>query len=885
MYALPRRTRAMPHQGDGRKDWNLETLNMRYHKLFSPLSVGGCIFPNRVMLTPMVSRLATEDGRITATLTERYKRMALGGPGAMVIEPAVVLASRSSFNLRINDDQYAPPLKDFIDNVRAVNHEVKIGLQLMHFLKIARSGWRQRVEDFRREEITIIPNQFAAGAQRAKTSGVDFIELHMAHFTTLASFLSLVNKRKDVYGGDFEGRLKLPMDVILAVRNAVGANFPVGVRINGEDFTREGNTLLQTTCIARRFAQAGVDYISVSAGERFEDAEAPAPNTPPFAGTGYSGSRMSTRWWNPDGANVYLAAEIRESLRDAGFDVPIVTAGKIRTADLAERILQEDRADIIGLGRSLLCDPDWPIKAKEGRADHIVKCAACGYCSEADERYEAITCVQWPKGSLNAPSPWLLVPPCRSACPAGLDIRGYIESITQGDYEEALRVIEEKVSLPGIVGRVCPHPCEAKCNRRDLDKPIAINCLKRFVVDAVASRQDRKKVSSAARTRTERVAIIGSGPAGLTVGLNLAKFGYGVTVFEALSVPGGMLTVGIPEFRLPKHVVKTEIKDIQKSGVEIRLNTPIGKNGLTIDSLWQQAYKAIFVATGAHKSVKLGVSGEDMEGVYSGTTFLRYVNLGKSVDLGEKVAIIGGGNVAIDTARTVLRLGSKEVFIVYRRSKEEMPAYREEVEAAEAEGIKVFSLTAPSRIVGRDGKVAGVECIRTELTEPDESGRRRPVSVKGSEFVIDADTVISAIGEVPDLSFLDTEKFATTSGQTIKVNPHTLATNIGGVFAGGDVVSRPATVIEAIAAGTRAAISIDRFLRGQILEFEEPVPNTIDSEDVDTAGIKKRKRQKMATVSPKKRLQGFKEAELGFTELAALREADRCLQCGMFPKR
>ncbi len=214
-----------------------------------------------------------------------------------------------------------------------------------------------------------------------------------------------------------------------------------------------------------------------------------------------------------------------------------------------------------------------------------------------------------------------------------------------------------------------------------------------------------------------------------------------------------------------------------------------------------------------------------------------------------------------------------------------MPAYREEVEAADAEGIEIFSLAAPSRIVGRNGKVAGVECIRTELAEPDESGRRRPMSVKGSEFVIDVDTVISAIGEVPDLSFLDTENFATTSSQTIKVNPHTQATNIGGIFAGGDVVSGPATVIEAIAAGMRAAISIDRFLRGQTLEFEEPVPNTIDSRDVDTSGIKKRKRQKMPTVSRKKRIQGFKEVELGFTELAALREADRCLQCGMFPKR
>jgi NADPH-dependent glutamate synthase beta subunit-like oxidoreductase len=346
-----------------------------------------------------------------------------------------------------------------------------------------------------------------------------------------------------------------------------------------------------------------------------------------------------------------------------------------------------------------------------------------------------------------------------------------------------------------------------------------------------------------------------------------------------------MLTVGIPEYRLPKRLLQREIEDIQKFGVEIRLNSPIGKDGLTIDSLWHQGHKAIFIATGAHKSLNLGVPGEDMQGVYQGTTFLKDINLGKSVKIGEKVAIIGGGNVAIDSARTALRLGSKGVFIIYRRSRGEMPAHREEVEAAEAEGVKIHYLAAPTKIIGKSGKVTGVESLRTELGEPDGSGRRRPVPVKGSEFVIDADTVISAIGEVPELSFLDTEKFKTTSNGTIEVNLHTLATSIVGIFAGGDVVSGPATVIEAIAAGKKAAISIDKYLRGQSLEHEEEVPSTIGIEDIDTAGIKKRERHKTPTLPHKKRISGFKEVELGFTELAALSEADRCLQCGMFPKK
>lgn len=858
---------------------------MRYEKLFSPIFVRGCAFPNRIMSTAAVTRLASEDGHVTDAIKERYKRMAQGGLGSMVVEAAVVLPSRSSFNLRVSDDQFVDELNGFVDAIRKVNPNVRVGLQLIHFLKLARSGWRQKVEDLKPEEIKVIPEQFGSGALRAKVAGFDFVEIHMAHFTTLASFLSLVNKRKDEYGGDFEGRVKLPSEVVLAVRQAVGNDFPVGMRMNGEEFIKEGNTLLQSTRVARRMAYASVDYISVSGGERFEDAEPPPPNFPPFAGTGYSGYRMSPRWWNPDGVQVYLAEGIRKAVKEAGFDIPIVTAGKIRTPDLAEEVLEQGRADMIGMARVLLADPDWPIKVREGRADDIVKCAACGYCSEADERYEVVNCIEWPKGVTNAPSPWLLVPPCKAACPVGLDVRGYIEYAAQGNFEKALSLIEEKIPLPGTIGRVCPHPCETKCNRYDFDTSIAINGLKRFIVDTVSSKQGRKKITSRARAKAERVAIIGAGPAGLTAAFNLAKLGYGVTIFEALSVPGGMLRVGIPEYRLPRNVLETEIEDIQKCGVEIKLNSPIGRDGLVFDKLWQQGYKATFIATGAHKSLKLGISGEDTVGVYPGTTLLREINLGKSVNIGDKVAIIGGGNVAIDAARTAVRCGSKEAIIVYRRAKEQMPAYREDVEAAEEEGIKIYYLATPSKIVGRNGKVVGVECIRTELGEPDESGRRRPIPIEGSEFVVYADMVISAIGEVPDLSFLNNDTLEVTARGTMKVSNNTLYTGISGVFAGGDVVSGPATVIEAIAAGRKAAVAIDRYLNMEILDSEEPAPRTIAPEDVDIERFNKRERQKMAVLPQRERIQCFKEVELGFNELEALTEADRCFQCGMFPKR
>jgi NADPH-dependent glutamate synthase beta subunit-like oxidoreductase/2,4-dienoyl-CoA reductase-like NADH-dependent reductase (Old Yellow Enzyme family) len=857
---------------------------MKYPNLFSPLNVGGCIFPNRIMLTAAVTRLAAEDGHVTENIKDRYKRIARGGVGSMVIEAAVVLPSRSSFNLRVSDDQFIGELTDFVREIRKVNPHVKLGLQLIHFLKVARTGWRQKVEDLKPEEIGVIPGQFASGAARARAAGFDFVEIHMAHFTTLASFLSLMNKRKDEYGGDFEGRVKLPSDVLLETRKAVGSDYPVGARILGEEFTKEGNTLLQSARIGRRLAALGLAYISVSAGERFEDADPPLPNFPPFAGTGYSGYRMSPRWWNPDGVQVYLADGIRQAVREAGYDVPVVAAGKIRMPDLAEDVLEQGRADIVGMARTLFADPDWPAKARAGRDDEIVKCAACGFCSESDERYETVTCIEWPKETLNPPYPWYLYPPCKAACPAGIDIRSYIDLAAHGHYEKALEVIEDKIPFPGTIGRVCPHPCETKCNRREFDQSIAINGLKRFIADTVYERSE-EVITPAPRTSDARVAVIGAGPAGLTAAVNLVQSGYGVTVFEALPVAGGMLTVGIPEYRLPRSVVEREVTNIQKYGVEIRLNSPVGKDGLTFESLWQEGYQAIFVAAGAHKSMPLGVPGEDLTGVFHGTALLREINLGNKVKVGKKVAVVGGGNVAVDAARSALRAGAKEVVIVYRRSRDEMPAYPEEVAAAEGEGIKIQFLALPSKVIGKDGKVSGLECIKTQLGAPDASGRRKPEPVKGSEFVIDVDMVIASVGEAPDLAFLDAAKFALNSNKTLKAASPTFVTNVKGVFAGGDAVTGPATVIEAIAAGKKAALAIDKYLRGESLDYQEPVPSIISIEDVDLERFKKRERQEMPLLSAAERAKSFGEVELGFSELAALFEADRCFQCGLFPKK
>lgn len=380
---------------------------MDYEMLFSPITMRGVKFANRIQRTSMVSGLSTEDGWVTEDLKARYEREAKGGPGAIVVEASVIIPSKSSYNLRISDDRFIPGLTELVDTIKKANPEVRVGIQIMQHLKISRSGWRQKVEDFKTEELPQIVENHVAAAGRALRAGFEFIEIHMAHAYVLASFLSRVNKRKDGYGGNLENRLKLPIEVYKAVRSLVGENYPLGIRINGEDFTVDGNTLSQSTIIAKRFAKLGVDYISVSAGSRFEDSLPPPEGSPPDPMSGYSGHRMSPWWWWPDGTHVYLAEAIRKSLRDSGIETPIVTAGKIREPRHAEEILKQGKADIIGLCRALLCDPDWPRKAKEGRENEIVRCAACNWCLEADSRFDKVKCIRYPDGYLHAPEPFL----------------------------------------------------------------------------------------------------------------------------------------------------------------------------------------------------------------------------------------------------------------------------------------------------------------------------------------------------------------------------------------------------------------------------------------------------------------------------------------------
>ncbi|MEE9465662.1 MAG: FAD-dependent oxidoreductase, partial [Candidatus Neomarinimicrobiota bacterium] len=450
-----------------------------------------------------------------------------------------------------------------------------------------------------------------------------------------------------------------------------------------------------------------------------------------------------------------------------------------------------------------------------------------------------------------------------------------------GRFPEALEVVRRNNPLPAICGRVCTHPCEAACNRIEIDDPVAICALKRFLTDYELAHPPAPP-QPVEHIHDERVAIVGSGPAGLTAAHDLARQGYGVTIFEALPKAGGMLVAGVPSFRLPRDILELEIDMIQALGVDIQTGAAITGERAT-DGLFDEGYQAIFYAIGAHQPRTLGCKGEDAAGVVDCLTFLREANLGKPTPPGRRTVVIGGGHSALDSAQMALRLDAEEVKIIYRRSRKEMPAHQASVRGAEEEGVLIDFLVAPLGLLVKNGRVTGVECIRTRLGEPDESGRRRPEPVKGSEFIVEADTVITAVGELSDLSFLP-EKHGleiSTRWSTFVADETVLATNRPGIFAGGDVVTGPKSVIDAIAAGHTAARSMHRYLRGRPLTKEQLVNPPAEVEiKVDIKHRPSLPRLDVPFQPKAERIQDFREIELGFSTEEALAEAARCLRCG-----
>jgi len=454
--------------------------------------------------------------------------------------------------------------------------------------------------------------------------------------------------------------------------------------------------------------------------------------------------------------------------------------------------------------------------------------------------------------------------PCSHACPGRIGIREYLALLGEGKIRESAELLTEDNPLAAITGRVCPCFCEPDCNRGEFDQPIAIKSLERLLGDYVLKQGFSP---SDLPTKKERVAIIGSGPAGLSAAFYLARYGYQVTIFEALPVAGGMLYWGVPEYRLPNTIVAKTIEAIRSLGVDIKTNVAIGQE-LTLKALLAEGYHAVLVAVGAWNDLKLNVPGEDVEWVIPGIRFLKRANSGEKVKVGEKVCVIGGGNTAVDSARVASRLGAEHVGILYRRSRAEMPAVPEEVEAALNEGIEIQFLVAPTEILVKDGRVNGIRCLRMELGEPDDSGRRRPVPIPGSEFNVDTDTVIVAVGQAPDLAFLDGSGVEIARDGTIPANPDTMVTNLPKVFVGGDVQTGPATVIQAVAAGKKAALGINSWLTGGGTLVSPEDERVVKYEDLNVNYFKHEPRQELAT------------AELEALKSTAIAEAQRCFYCG-----
>jgi len=477
----------------------------------------------------------------------------------------------------------------------------------------------------------------------------------------------------------------------------------------------------------------------------------------------------------------------------------------------------------------------------------------------------------------------LYISPCQNACPAGMNAPGYISLISEGRFTEALELALDTNPFPSVCGRICDHQCMFKCRRNQIDEPVAIRALKRFIGDYVENGIDYPKIKQPPVAMPFKVAIVGAGPAGLSCAYFLARLGYQPTVFEKLPVAGGMMAVAIPEYRLPKTILQREIDNIKKLGVDIRLNTQVGKD-ITISQLWSQGYQAFFVAVGMYGDRKLGIPGENLENVIQAVDLLSDINLDKPVvsPAGKKVVVIGGGNSAVDAARTMLRMGASSVTIIYRRTRREMPAYKEEIEAAEHEGVCIRFLIAPEKIFGEKGKVKSIECIKMMPGEFDAEGRQKPMPVPDSNFFIDADMVIPAIGEFSDVSGLFTGLDVETNHDgTIKIDKHG-RTSIPGLFSGGDVVSGPATVINAIASGERTAVTIDQYLtKDRTRRYPWREHKKVDTFFDPEAEPVSYRMQKPKTLLPEQRRGCFDEVELSFTKALATKEAKRCLRCDL----
>ena len=512
------------------------------------------------------------------------------------------------------------------------------------------------------------------------------------------------------------------------------------------------------------------------------------------------------------------------------------------------------------------------------------KCVGCGACERACPK-DVMKIKTMAEKLLHFNEEDGRLAPCRQECPAEINIPLYISQIKDGDYEGAIRTIRERNPLLLSCGRVCPHPCENYCRRAIEDEPVSINQLKRFVADYEMNSGKRLPIPCAPSTG-KSVAVIGSGPAGLSCAYFLKRLGHDVTIFEGNALLGGMIRYGIPEYRLPDKVLDWEIEGLLKLGIKAKTNTRLGKD-FDMGSLVAAGFDAIFMGIGAWEDYNLGIDGEDLKGSYKGIDFLTRIKNGEDLSLGKSAGVVGGGNSAIDCVRNLLRLGVKDVYIIYRRTRKEMPANEVEIEAAEHEGVKFIFLAAPVRVVGtEDGHVEGLEYQKMELGEPDASGRRRPVPVAGSETVLKLDTLITAIGQRPDVKFVQNNEklkdLKITRWNTIDNNEATLQTTVPYVYTGGDAATGPKLAVSAIGGGRRAARSIHQYLMGETVTAP---PNALSGKKIKNSifesveGVEKKPRIKMTELGVKDRITSFIEVDQVITEEEAKYESARCLNC------